>query len=165
MGFRTVHLRAALLPASHRILIWLIVPAIVNAWRRAEQRAAMQSLLLMLAAIGIDILGVRRGLKSEYFIFTDPLIVLAGAVLLDRLRDLRFHRWTYATAVILLALHIAVGQSGPLKSALRRSGPQSANGTAITCRYCRCHGADHDAPGLPLACNLQLEATRDDRDR
>ena len=42
--------------------------------------------MLLLAAIGIDALGVRRGLKSEYFIFTDPLIILAGAILLDRWR-------------------------------------------------------------------------------
>jgi len=46
-----------------------------------------------MAAIGIDALGVRRGLKSEYFIFTDPLIIIAGAILLDCLSDLRFRKW------------------------------------------------------------------------
>ena len=105
-------------------LTWLIIPGIAYAFNRGEQRAALQSLMLMLAAIAIDTLGVRRGLKSEYFIFTDPLIILAGAVLLDRLRDLRFHKWTYPVAITLIVLHIGIGQSEPIKYALKRSGPQ-----------------------------------------
>jgi hypothetical protein len=35
-------------------LTWLIIPGIVLAWRRGEKLAALQSLALMLAAIGID---------------------------------------------------------------------------------------------------------------
>ena len=41
-------------------LTWLIIPGIVLAWRRGETLAALQSLALMLAAIGIDTLAVRR---------------------------------------------------------------------------------------------------------
>jgi len=59
-------------PRPTVFLIWLIVPGIVYAWRRGERQAAIQALMLLLAAIGIDVLDVRRGLKSEYFIFTDP---------------------------------------------------------------------------------------------
>jgi hypothetical protein len=77
-----------------------------------------------MAAIGIDALGVRRGLKSEYFIFTDPLIILAGAILLDSLIDLRFRKWTYTVAMVLFGLHIAVGQAEPVKYALMRRGPE-----------------------------------------
>ena len=73
-------------PRPTVFLTWLIVPGIVYAWRRGERLAAIQALLLLLAAIGIDTLGVRRGLKSEYFIFTDPLIILSGAILLDSLQ-------------------------------------------------------------------------------
>ncbi len=106
-------------------LTWLIVPGIVLAWRRGERKTALQALALMLAALAIDVLGVRRGLKSEYFIFTDPLIVLAGAILLDRMRDLRFRKWTYLIAMILFGLHIAIGQAEPVKYAFKRTGPQS----------------------------------------
>ena len=106
-------------------LTWLIVPGLVLAWRRGERRAALQALALMAAAIAIDTLGVRRGLKSEYFIFTDPLIILAGAVLLDRMRDLRFHKWAYPIGLTLIVLHVGVGQSEPIKYALKRTGPQS----------------------------------------
>jgi hypothetical protein len=106
-------------------LTWLIVPGIVMAWRRGERLAALQAATLLLAAIGIDMLGVRRGLKTEYFIFTDPLIILSGAILLDRLSDLRFARWTYPIALTLFGLHLAVGQAEPVKYAFRRTGPQS----------------------------------------
>jgi hypothetical protein len=112
-------------PRPTVFLTWLILPGIVYAWWRGEKQAAAQALMLMLAAIGIDALGVRRGLKSEYFIFTDPLIILAGAALLDRLRGLRFHKWTYPIAMALFGLHIAVGQAEPVKYAFKRTGAES----------------------------------------
>lgn len=112
-------------PRPTVFLTWLIVPGIVLAWRRGERLAAIQALMLLLAAIGIDALGVRRGLKSEYFIFTDPLIVLSGAVLLDALSDIRFYKWTYPVAIALFGLHIAVGQAEPIKYAFMRRGPES----------------------------------------
>jgi hypothetical protein len=111
-------------PRPTVFLVWLVAPGIVWAWRRGERLVAIQALALLLAAIGIDALGVRRGLKSEYFIFTDPLIILAGAILLDSLSDLRFHRWTYPVAMVLLGLHIAVGQAEPIKYAFMRRGPE-----------------------------------------
>lgn len=80
--------------------------------------------MLVLAAAGVDALGVRRGLKSEYFIFTDPLIILAGAILLDSFTDLRFHKWAYPVAVALFGLHITVGQAEPVKYAFMRRGPE-----------------------------------------
>jgi hypothetical protein len=112
-------------PRPTVFLTWLIIPGIVYAWRRGERLAALQALALMLAAIGIDALGVRRGLKIEYFIFTDPLIVLSGAILLEAMSELRFHRWTYPVAAVLFGLHIAIGQAEPIKYALKRSGPES----------------------------------------
>jgi hypothetical protein len=112
-------------PRPTVFLTWLIIPGIIYARRRGERQAALQALLLMLAAIGIDTLGVRRGLKSEYFIFTDPLIILAGAILLDAQRDLHFTKWTYPAAMILFGLHLAVGQAEPVKYAFKRTGPES----------------------------------------
>ena len=106
---------------------------------RGERQAAIQALGLLLAAAGIDALGVRRGLKSEYFIFTDPLIILASAILLDSLTDLRFHKWTYPIAMGLFGLHIAIGQSEPVKYAFMRKGPESI-----------CEWNRHYLPLLPL---------------
>ena len=112
-------------PRPTVFLTWLIVPGIIFAWRRGERLAAIKALALMLAAIGIDALGVRRGLKSEYFIFTDPLIILAGAILLCSLSELRFHKWAYPLAAVLFGLHIAIGQAEPIKYAFMRRGPES----------------------------------------
>jgi len=112
-------------PRPTVFLTWLIVPGIILAWRRGETLVAIQALMLLLGAIGIDALAVRRGLKSEYFIFTDPLIILSGAMLLDRLSDLRFHKWAYPIAATLFGLHIAIGQAEPIKYAFMRRGPES----------------------------------------
>ena len=80
--------------------------------------------MLLLAAIGIDALGVRRGLKSEYFIFTDPLIILAGAILLDRLSDLRFHKWAYPIAADAgrAAYRRRPGRAGQIRIQAQRPG-------------------------------------------
>jgi hypothetical protein len=126
-------------PRPTVFLTWLIIPGIVYAWRRGERQAAIQALVLLLAAIGIDTLGVRRGLKSEYFIFTDPLIILSGAVLLDALPDLRFHKWAYPVGATLFGLHIAVGQAEPIKYAFMRRGPEPI-----------CEWNGHYMPLLPL---------------
>jgi hypothetical protein len=126
-------------PRPTVFLIWLIVPGIVYAWRRGERQAAIQALMLLLAAIGIDVLDVRRGLKSEYFIFTDPLIILAAAILLDSLADLRFHKWAYPVAMVLFGLHITVGQAEPIKYVFMQRGPESM-----------CQWNQHYLPLLPL---------------
>jgi hypothetical protein len=126
-------------PRPTVFLIWLIVPGIALAWRRGERQTAIQALLLLMAAIGIDALGVRRGLKSEYFVFTDPLIILAGAILLDRMRSFRFHKWAYPVAATLVGLHLVIGQAEPVKYALKRAGPESV-----------CEWNKYHLPLLPL---------------
>ena len=126
-------------PRPAMFLPWLIVPFIVHAWSRGERLAAVQASVLLLAAIGIDTLTVRRGLKSEYYVFTDPLIILAFAVLLERLSDLRFHKWAYTVGATLFVLHIAVGHADAVKYATKRSGPESI-----------CEWSGHYLPLLPL---------------
>jgi uncharacterized membrane protein len=126
-------------PRPTVFLVWLIIPGIFYAWRRGERQAAIQGLALLVAAIAIDALGVRRGLKSEYFIFTDPLIILAGAILLDAACGLRFNKWTYPVAMALFGLHIAVGQAEPIKYAFMHRGPESI-----------CQWNEHYLPLLPV---------------
>jgi len=115
-----------LLPSSRptMFLVWLIVPGIIVLWRRGERQPAVQALMLLLAAIGIDALGVRRGLKGDYFVFTDPLIILAGVILLHRLGDLRFHKRAFAVGTALVLLHVTVGQADPVQLTFKRSGPE-----------------------------------------
>jgi hypothetical protein len=126
-------------PRPTVFLVWLIIPGLVVARRRGERQAAIQALALLVAAIAIDALGVRRGLKSEYFIFTDPLIILSGAMLLDALPELRLSKSTYPVAMVLFALHIAIGQAEPIKYAFMKRGPESI-----------CQWNEHYLPLLPL---------------
>jgi hypothetical protein len=126
-------------PRPTVFLTWLIAPGIVHAWHRGERQAAIQALFLLAVAVAIDALGVRRLLKSEYFIITDPLIILAGALLLDRLADLRFHRWAFPIAAVLFGLHIVVSQAEPVKYALQRRGPEQV-----------CEWNQHYMPLMPL---------------
>jgi hypothetical protein len=111
-------------PRPAVFLIWFIVPGIVYAWRRGERQAALQAALLMLTVFAIDTVGMRRGLKDEYFIFTDPFIIIAGAVLLDGMNWLRFHRLAFPVGIVLIVLHVAVGQAEPVKRAFARKGPE-----------------------------------------
>ena len=106
-------------------LVWLIVPGIILLWRRGERQPAVQALMLLLAAIGIDALGVRRGLKGDYFVFTDPLIILSGVILLHRLGDLRFHKRAFAVGTALVLLHVTIGQADPVGLTFKRSGPEA----------------------------------------
>lgn len=111
-------------PRPTVFLTWLVFPGIVYAWLRGERQTAIQAAVLLLSAIGIDALGVRRNLKAEYFILTDPLIILAGALLLEKLSDLRFSKWAYPIGVALIVAHVAVSQAEPVKHVLKRSGPE-----------------------------------------
>ncbi|WP_424631868.1 hypothetical protein [Bradyrhizobium sp. SYSU BS000235] len=111
-------------PRPTVFLTWLIAPGIVYAWLKGERQVALQASLLLLAAIGIDALGIRRGLKAEYFLFTDPLIIIAGTVLLDRLSHLRFAKWAYPIGAALIVAHVAVSQAEPIKHVMKRSGPE-----------------------------------------
>ena len=111
-------------PRPTVFLTWLVFPGIVYAWLRGERQTAIQAAVLLLSAIGIDALGVRRNLKAEYFILTDPLIILAGALLLEKLSDLRFSKWAYPIGVALIVAHVAVSKAEPVKHVLKRSGPE-----------------------------------------
>ena len=134
-------------PRPTVFLTWLIFPGIVHAWRRGERQVAIQATFLMFAAISVDALGVRRGLKAEYFILTDPLIILAGMLLLDRMSDLRNRKWAYPIGAALIALHIGVSQAEPVKLAMKRSGPEGI-----------CDWNQHYLPNLPLPwCQLPVK--------
>lgn len=112
-------------PRPTVFLTWLIIPGIAYVWRRGAHQVSLQAALLLLAAIAIDALGVRRGLKLEYFVLTDPLIIIAGMLLLDQARDLWSHPWTFTVGAVLIALHMVISQAEPVKIALKNKGPES----------------------------------------
>lgn len=132
-------------PRPSVFLVWLIVPGIVLAWRRGERQVAIQSLVLLGAALGIDALGVRRGLKLEYFLYTDPLIVLSAMLLIARMRDLARHRLAYPIGVALILVHVVLAHAEPVKRVVARAGPEGI------CVWNRAYMPALDLPFCPRA--------------
>ena len=107
-------------------LEWLAVAGAIMTYRRGERRLALQIGILIAAALVIDAIGMLRGLKIEYFIFTDPLIVIATCLLLVELPELRTSVGSYQVGVALIAAHILISHAEPVKHAFKNSGPEGA---------------------------------------
>ncbi len=53
-----------------------------------------------------------------------PFWIIAGAVLLDRMPNVRYKRWAYPIGGILVALHIVISQTEPARYMLKRNSPE-----------------------------------------
>lgn len=111
-------------PRPTIFLEWFVIAATIIAIRRREWRLVIQVAALMLTDWGIDTLGMARGLKQEYFLLTDPLAIIAAALLIAKLTDLQNHRWTYPAGVALIVAHILVSQAEPVKHIFKTDGPE-----------------------------------------
>lgn len=111
-------------PRPTIFLEWFVIAATIVAIRRREWRLVLQVGALMLTDWGIDTLNMARGLKQEYFLLTDPLAIIAAALLIAKLADLQHHRWTYPVGAALIVAHIAVSQAEPVKHIFRTDGPE-----------------------------------------
>ena len=105
-------------------LEWFVIAATGIAVRRREWGLVLQVAALMLTDWGMDTLDVARGLKEQYFILTDPLAIIAAALLIARLADLQVHRWAYPAGVALIASHIVLSQAEPVKFLFSKRGPE-----------------------------------------
>lgn len=105
------------------LVLWLVLPGIVYAGARGRWQLALQAALLVAIAAGIDTLGVSRGLKSEYFVLSDPFIIVAGALLLDGMPHLLARRWTLPFGMLLMVIYVVAAHPEPVKMMTKRSGP------------------------------------------
>jgi hypothetical protein len=113
-------------PRPEIFLEWLVIAGIVVLVRRGEYKTALQVGLLIATVLGIDTLQAARALKQDYFNFTDPLIIIAAAVLIANAAMQQYGRWLLPIAFGVLALHVALSQAEPIKHTyLMREGPQS----------------------------------------
>lgn len=119
--------RTFILQSSARpgiFLEWFVIAAFVVAVRRRERRLVTEVAALMATDWGIDLLGMGRHLEQAYFLFTDPLAIIAAALLIARLTDLQQHRLTYPLGVALIAVTIVVSQAEPVKHVFKKAGPE-----------------------------------------
>lgn len=112
-------------PRPTIFLEWFVIAATVIAVRRRQWRLVMTVAALMLTDWGVDLLGMGRHLQASYFLFTDPLAIIAAALLIAQLKDLQQSRWTYPVGVALIALHVIVSQAEPVKNLFRTAGPET----------------------------------------
>ncbi len=119
---RTFFLESSPRPAM--FLEWFIIAATIVAIRRHELPLVLQVAVLMLTDWGVDTLGMSRGLKQEYFLLTDPLAIIAAALLVAQLVDLQRHRWAYPAGMALIVVHVVISQAEPVKHAFKTGGPE-----------------------------------------
>ncbi len=110
-------------PRPTTFLEWAVIAATIFAWRRGERKTVFQVAILLVAAAAIDLVGTVRGLKLEYFIITDPLVIIAAAWLLARVPHLQYHRLTYPIGLSLMIATVAVGLAEPVKHTFKRDKP------------------------------------------
>ena len=111
-------------PRPTIFLEWFVIAATIIAWRSGERKLVLQVGALMLTVWGVDLIGMTRDLKLEYFIMTDPLVVIAAALLLMKLVKLHTHPWAYPIGVALIVSHVAVSQAEPVKHVFKKEGPE-----------------------------------------
>ena len=124
-------------PRPTIFLEWFVIAAAVIAARRRQWHLFACVAALMLTDWGIDLLNMGRRLQQGYFLFTDPLAIIAAALLIAGLKDLQQHRWTYPVGITLVVAHIVVSQAEPIKHALRSDGPQVLCDKGYMLRYQR----------------------------
>jgi hypothetical protein len=111
-------------PRPTIFLEWFVVFASIIAARRRQWHLFACVAALMLTDWGVDLLNMGRRLQQGYFLFTDPLAIIAAALLVAGLKDLQQHRWTYPIGLTLVIAHVAVSQAEPIKHAFRSDSPQ-----------------------------------------
>jgi hypothetical protein len=132
---RTFFLQSSARPTI--FLEWFVIVATVIAIRRREWRLVVAVTALMLTDWGVDLLDMGRHLQQSYFLFTDPLAIIAAALLVAQLTDLQHHRWTYRVGATLIAAHIIVSQAEPVKHIFKTGGPDVLCGQEYAYHYRR----------------------------
>ena len=108
------------------LLEWLAVVGAIALWRRGERRVPVQVAVLVVAAWGLDAVFSLRSLQTPYFAYTDPLLILAAALVLAHLPQLQARRWAQHAAIALLVVTVVWAHLEPVKAVLRHNQPQEA---------------------------------------
>jgi hypothetical protein len=106
------------------LLEWFAIAGAVVLWRRGEHRLPLQIAFLILAAWVVDAVFSLRSLQTQYFVYTDPLLILAAALAIARLPDLQTRRWAQHAGVALLVIYVVWAHLEPVKAVLRHNQPQ-----------------------------------------
>src|SRR5207253_6047898 len=105
---------------------WFAIVGAIVLWRRGERRLPTQVALLIVTTWALDAVFSLRSLQTQYFAYTDPLLILAAALVLAHLPQLQARRWAQHAAIALLVVTVVWAHLEPVKAVLRRNAPQEA---------------------------------------
>jgi hypothetical protein len=129
-GFaRALAMHSFVLSTSARptlLLEWFAIGGAIVLWRRGERKLPLQVGLLILVAWGLDGLFTLRGLQLAYFVYTDPLLIMAAVLVLARLPDLQNRRWAQNLALGVLVVYVVWAHVEPVKHAITRGDPEES---------------------------------------
>jgi hypothetical protein len=108
------------------LLEWFAIAGAVVLWRRGERLLPLRVAVLIVAAWGLDALFTLRSLQTPYFAYTDPLLILAAALVLAHLPELQARRWAQHAAIALLVITVVWAHLEPVKAVLRHDARQEA---------------------------------------
>ena len=106
------------------MLEWLAIAGSAILWRRGERVLPGQIALLILITWGLDTAFTLRGLKLEYSVYSDPLLIIAAALAAARFPELQSSLRAQKIAACTFILYIAWAHVEPVKPLLSRSGPE-----------------------------------------
>jgi hypothetical protein len=106
------------------LLEWFAIAGTAVMWRSGERRAAMQVGLLILAAWGIDSMFSLRNLQLAYAVYTDPLLIIAAAMVLARFPELQKAPRVQNAALGLMTIYLVWGHLDPVRQAITRGNPE-----------------------------------------
>jgi len=108
------------------LLEWFAIAGTVVIWRSGERRAAMQIGLLILAAWGLDAMFSVRNLQLAYAVYTDPLLIIAAAMVLVRFPELQKVPRVQNAALGLMTIYLVWGHLEPVRQAITRGHPEES---------------------------------------
>jgi hypothetical protein len=113
---------------SHRptlMIEWLAIAGAIVAWRRGDRRLPLQIGLMVAVVIGLDTVFTLRGLKLEYFAYSDPILIIAGALALDRFPELFASLKAQRVGFTVIVGTIIWAHASPMKAVLSRKDPRA----------------------------------------
>jgi hypothetical protein len=124
------------------LIEWLSFYAAFVLWRRGEMKAALQIVGLLVAAIAIDAsftlrAGMGGGIKVYYVPYTDPFIVLAGAMALARFYGELLSAKTQKAVLALMLVYVVWRHFEPSRCLLRAVCEPIARLSRTQYSYCQ----------------------------
>jgi hypothetical protein len=108
------------------LLEWFAMAGSVVLWRSGERAAVVRIALLILAALGIDTIFSLRKLQLVYTVYTDPLLIVAAALVLARFPQLQKLPRAQNAAFGLGMLYLVWGHVEPVRQAITQGHPEDA---------------------------------------